>query len=59
MGAWIGDVPPEQAAAALREAVARADRENPVGELPDGIAGLVTVPADSTPASAPEGKIPA
>ncbi|MFE4467399.1 galactose-1-phosphate uridylyltransferase [Leifsonia sp. NPDC056824] len=59
MGAWIGDIPPEQAAAALREAVARADRENPVGELPDGIAGLVTVPADSTPDSAPEGKIPA
>ncbi|MFE4951215.1 galactose-1-phosphate uridylyltransferase [Leifsonia sp. NPDC056665] len=60
MGAWIGDIPPEQAAAALREAVARADRENPVGELPDGIAGLVTVPSTaSTPASAPEGKIPA
>ncbi len=56
MGAWIGDIPPEQAAAALREAVARADRENPVGELPAGIAGLVTMPAT---ASTPEGKIPA
>jgi UDPglucose--hexose-1-phosphate uridylyltransferase len=31
MGAWVGDIPPEQAAAALREAVARADRDNPVG----------------------------
>jgi UDPglucose--hexose-1-phosphate uridylyltransferase len=60
MGAWIGDIPPEQAAAALREAVARADRENPVGELPAGIGGLVTVPApDSTSVPATEGKIPA
>lgn len=45
MGAWIGDVPPEQAAVALRDAVARADRENPVGQLPAGISGLVTAPA--------------
>ncbi|MGN6426811.1 MAG: galactose-1-phosphate uridylyltransferase [Leifsonia sp.] len=45
MGAWVGDIPPEQSAAALRDAVARADRDNPVGELPAGISGLVTVPA--------------
>lgn len=48
MGAWIGDVPPEKAAEALRDAVARADRENPVGELPAGVSGLVTVTPDST-----------
>ncbi|MHA7985670.1 galactose-1-phosphate uridylyltransferase [Rathayibacter sp. CAU 1779] len=30
MGAWVGDVPPETQAAALREAIARADVENPV-----------------------------
>ncbi|MDR6971363.1 galactose-1-phosphate uridylyltransferase [Leifsonia shinshuensis] len=53
MGAWIGDIPPEQAAVALREAVERADRENPVGELPVTVSGLVTVdPADS--ASTPD-----
>ena len=45
MGAWVGDIPPEQSAAALRDAVARADRDNPVGEPPAGISGLVTVPA--------------
>ncbi|MFP3466161.1 galactose-1-phosphate uridylyltransferase [Leifsonia sp. SIMBA_070] len=52
MGAWIGDIPPEQAAAALREAVGRADQENPVGELPVAVSGLVTVDpaaAASTP----------
>ncbi|UAJ78636.1 galactose-1-phosphate uridylyltransferase [Leifsonia sp. ZF2019] len=48
MGAWIGDVPPEKAAEALRDAVARADRENPVGELPSGISGLVTVTPATT-----------
>lgn len=53
MGAWIGDIPPEQAAAALREAVSRADREKPVGDLPAGIAGLVTA------SDTPEGMIPA
>jgi UDPglucose--hexose-1-phosphate uridylyltransferase len=30
MGAWVGDVPPETQAAALRHAIARADEENPV-----------------------------
>jgi UDPglucose--hexose-1-phosphate uridylyltransferase len=30
MGAWIGDVPPERAAEAIRAGVERADRENPV-----------------------------
>ncbi len=30
MGAWIGDVPPEQSAQRLRDAVAKADQENPV-----------------------------
>ncbi|MCX7523364.1 galactose-1-phosphate uridylyltransferase [Microbacterium sp. STN6] len=30
MGAWIGDVPPEKQAAMVREAIARADEENPV-----------------------------
>ncbi|MFC4242318.1 galactose-1-phosphate uridylyltransferase [Gryllotalpicola reticulitermitis] len=30
MGAWIGDVPPEAQAEALRAAIARADEENPV-----------------------------
>ncbi len=30
MGAWIGDVPPETQADALRTAIARADREDPV-----------------------------
>ncbi|MEJ3403777.1 galactose-1-phosphate uridylyltransferase [Rathayibacter sp. YIM 133350] len=30
MGAWIGDVPPEQAAAAIRAAIARADEQTPV-----------------------------
>lgn len=30
MGAWIGDVPPEQTAERVREAIARADKENPV-----------------------------
>ena len=44
MGAWVGDIPPEQAAAALREAVAHADRDNPVGELPVSVTGLVTEP---------------
>lgn len=44
MGAWVGDIPPEQAAAALRDAVAKADRENPVGELPVRVTGLVTEP---------------
>ncbi|WP_022882568.1 galactose-1-phosphate uridylyltransferase [Gryllotalpicola ginsengisoli] len=30
MGAWIGDIPPETQAERLREAIARADEENPV-----------------------------
>ncbi len=30
MGAWIGDIPPEQTAERIREAIARADKENPV-----------------------------
>ena len=30
MGAWIGDVPPETTATALRAAIAAADEENPV-----------------------------
>lgn len=30
MGAFIGDVPPETSAALVREAIARADQENPV-----------------------------
>jgi UDPglucose--hexose-1-phosphate uridylyltransferase len=30
MGAWIGDIPPETQAEALRDAIARADVENPV-----------------------------
>ncbi|GAB3573297.1 galactose-1-phosphate uridylyltransferase [Leifsonia lichenia] len=42
MGAWIGDIPPEQAAERLRDAVARADRDNPAGALPQGITGLAT-----------------
>jgi UDPglucose--hexose-1-phosphate uridylyltransferase len=40
MGAWIGDIPPEQAADRLREAIARAEVENPVGALPAGLRGL-------------------
>jgi UDPglucose--hexose-1-phosphate uridylyltransferase len=51
MGAWIGDIPPETAAAAIREAIDRADRENPVGELPVHVTDLLTVLPDS-PASA-------
>jgi UDPglucose--hexose-1-phosphate uridylyltransferase len=49
MGAWIGDIPPEQAAAAIREAIARADRDNPVGELPVAVSGLVTASDTDTP----------
>lgn len=49
MGAWVGDIPPEQAAAALRDAMVRADRENPVGPLPAGVSGLVTVAASDSP----------
>jgi len=30
MGAWIGDIPPETQAERLREAIAKADQENPV-----------------------------
>ena len=30
MGAWIGDIPPENQAAAMRDAIARADEEIPV-----------------------------
>ncbi|MEI7054230.1 galactose-1-phosphate uridylyltransferase [Nocardioides sp. CCNWLW239] len=30
MGAWVGDIQPETQAEQLREAIARADRENPV-----------------------------
>lgn len=30
MGAWIGDIPPERQAEAVRAAIARADKENPV-----------------------------
>jgi UDPglucose--hexose-1-phosphate uridylyltransferase len=30
MGAFIGDVPPETSAALVRDAIARADQENPV-----------------------------
>ena len=30
MGAWVGDIPPETQAKALRAAIERADRENPV-----------------------------
>ncbi|GAB3616327.1 galactose-1-phosphate uridylyltransferase [Okibacterium endophyticum] len=30
MGAWVGDVAPEQTAERMRDAIARADRENPV-----------------------------
>ena len=40
MGAWIGDIPPEQAAAGLRDAIARADEATPTGPLPPGISGL-------------------
>jgi UDPglucose--hexose-1-phosphate uridylyltransferase len=52
MGAWIGDVPPEQAAAALREAIARADEANPVGALPVEVTGLVTEAASAPGGSA-------
>ncbi|MEO7016021.1 MAG: galactose-1-phosphate uridylyltransferase, partial [Leifsonia sp.] len=55
MGAWIGDVPPEQAADRLRDAIARADLENPAGDLPTGITGLaadVDPDAGSSTASA-------
>lgn len=56
MGAWIGDIPPEQAADRLREAIARADEQWPVGELPAGITGLQNeaqaAPISSAPASA-------
>lgn len=41
MGAWIGDIPPEQAAAGLRDAIARADEATPTGALLPGISGLV------------------
>jgi len=55
MGAWIGDIPPEQAADRLREAIARADQQWPVGELPAGITGLQNetqaAPISSAPAS--------
>lgn len=30
MGAWIGDVPPERQAQTIRDAIARADRDDPV-----------------------------
>jgi UDPglucose--hexose-1-phosphate uridylyltransferase len=30
MGAWVGDIPPETQAGRLRDAIARADEENPV-----------------------------
>ncbi|WP_223691643.1 galactose-1-phosphate uridylyltransferase [Leifsonia poae] len=53
MGAWIGDVPPEKAADQLREAIARADRDNPVGTLPAPVTGLITAggaPGMPTPA---------
>ena len=30
MGAWVGDIPPERQAAAMRDAIARADEETPV-----------------------------
>ncbi|MFE6558387.1 galactose-1-phosphate uridylyltransferase [Nocardioides sp. NPDC057767] len=30
MGAWVADIPPEQQAVRLREAIARADADNPV-----------------------------
>ena len=46
MGAWIGDIPPEHAAERLRDAVARADRDDPAGELPAGITGLTPRKAD-------------
>ncbi|WP_158865453.1 galactose-1-phosphate uridylyltransferase [Leifsonia sp. AG29] len=51
MGAWIGDIPPEQAAAALREAIERADRDLPVGRLPEPVSGLVTA-APGSPSTA-------
>ncbi|HEV7567066.1 MAG TPA: galactose-1-phosphate uridylyltransferase [Microbacteriaceae bacterium] len=35
MGAWIGDVPPEQAAAFIRSGVERADAERPVVGIDD------------------------
>jgi UDPglucose--hexose-1-phosphate uridylyltransferase len=55
MGAWIGDIPPEQAAAAIREAIARADRDNPVGELPVAVSGLVTASdTDTSDADTPD-----
>ncbi|KAL3081164.1 hypothetical protein niasHT_032479 [Heterodera trifolii] len=40
MGAWVGDVSPELGAKRLREAIQRADAENPVGKLPEEIGGL-------------------
>lgn len=51
MGAWIGDVPPEKAAEQLRDAIARADRDNPVGALPVTVTGLQTVSASTRKAS--------
>lgn len=44
MGAWIGDVSPEQTADALREALERAETNNPVGPLPITVTGLVESP---------------
>jgi UDPglucose--hexose-1-phosphate uridylyltransferase len=54
MGAWIGDIPPEQAAAGLRDAIARADEATPTGPLPPGVSGL-TVDDSAVHRSADDG----
>jgi UDPglucose--hexose-1-phosphate uridylyltransferase len=44
MGAWIGDITPEQAAGAIRAAIARADAANPVEPLDSADPLLLTDP---------------
>jgi UDPglucose--hexose-1-phosphate uridylyltransferase len=53
MGAWIGDIPPEQAAERLRDAVARADGENPTGDLPAEITGIADTTASTVSPASP------
>jgi UDPglucose--hexose-1-phosphate uridylyltransferase len=40
MGAWVGDISPELSAQNMREAIKRADAQNPVGTLPKCIKGI-------------------
>lgn len=57
MGAWIGDVSPEAAAAGIRDAIARADAATPVDTTPADATFVDTTAAlsSSTPATTPQG----